>query len=100
MQSIDEAVLAPPRVAAVRASRWRPSPARFAQLLVGLCLFGAGEACLVRSGLGNSPWTVLGQGVARQMHISIGAATILVSLAVLCAWIPLRQAPGLGTLVN
>jgi uncharacterized membrane protein YczE len=90
---------APPVIAAA-VSRWRPSPARLARLLVGLSLFGAGEACLVHSDLGNSPWTVLGQGVARQTGLSVGAATIVVSAVVLCAWIPLRQAPGLGTLLN
>jgi uncharacterized membrane protein YczE len=97
MQSI-EAVAPPVAVAAV--SRWRPSPARLGKLLVGLWFFGAGEACLVQSDLGNSPWTVLGQGVALQTGLSVGAATIVVSAVVLCAWIPLRQTPGLGTLLN
>ncbi len=52
------------------------------------------------SRLGNSPWTVLGQGVARIAGISVGLGTILISGLVLCAWIPLRQRPGLGTLLN
>ncbi len=81
-------------------SRWTPSPARFAQLLAGLATFGAGEAMLVASGLGNSPWSVLAQGLGDQIGISVGAATVLVSAFVLLAWIPLRQAPGLGSICN
>jgi uncharacterized membrane protein YczE len=81
-------------------SRWRPTPARLARLLVGLWLFGVGEALLVASDLGNSPWTVLGQGLARQTGLSVGVATILISAVVLLAWLPLRQAPGLGTVLN
>ena len=81
-------------------SRWRPTPARLVRLVLGLWIFGAGEAMLVASDLGNSPWTVFGQGLGRQLGISVGAATIVVSAAVLLAWIPLRQPPGLGTFFN
>jgi uncharacterized membrane protein YczE len=55
---------------------------------------------LVASHLGNSPWTVLAQGMGEQVGISVGAATVLVSALVLLAWIPLRQRPGLGTIAN
>jgi uncharacterized membrane protein YczE len=81
-------------------SRWLPSPGRLLQLLAGLAVFGAGEATLVASGLGNSPWTVLAQGLGEQIGVSVGAATVLVSAAVLLAWVPLRQAPGLGSICN
>jgi uncharacterized membrane protein YczE len=84
----------------VERSRWVPSPARLVQLLAGLAIFGAGEAMLVASHLGNSPWTVLAQGLGEQIGISVGAATVLVSAGVLLAWIPLRQAPGLGSICN
>lgn len=87
-------------VAEITLSRWRPGPLRLARLLVGLSAFGAGEALLVRSGLGNSPWTVLAQGLGRQAGIAVGTATILVSAGVLALWVPLRQRPGLGTLIN
>jgi uncharacterized membrane protein YczE len=79
---------------------WRPGPLRLAILLAGLWLFGTGEACIVVAELGNSPWTVLAQGVSLQTPLGIGAATILVSVLVLCAWVPLRQRPGLGTILN
>src|SRR3954447_22611822 len=81
-------------------SRWRASPRRFASLLLGFSLFGAGEACLVASDLGNSPWSVFAQGLARQTDLSVGTATIVMSIAVLLLWIPLRQRPGLGTIGN
>jgi uncharacterized membrane protein YczE len=63
-------------------------------------LFGAGEACLVASDLGNSPWSVFAQGLARQTALTVGTATIVISFAVLLLWIPLRQLPGLGTIGN
>jgi uncharacterized protein len=94
VSSVESVVASPP------LSRWRPTPARFVQLIVGLWLFGIGEALLVASDLGNSPWTVLAQGVARQTPLGVGSATIVVSALVLLAWIPLRQAPGLGTIAN
>lgn len=69
-------------------------------LAVGLWLFGTGEAFLVDSGLGVSPWTVLAQGLDTQVPIGIGWATFLVSVVVLVLWVPLRERPGLGTLAN
>lgn len=68
--------------------------------MLGLTIFGAGEASLVAAELGNSPWTVFAQGVSLQTPLSIGAATIVISLVVLLLWFPLRQRPGLGTVVN
>jgi uncharacterized membrane protein YczE len=81
-------------------SRWRPSPRRLAQLLVGLWLFGTGEGLIVLAGLGNSPWTVLAQGVSVQTPLSIGAATIIISAIVVASWALLREVPGLGTVLN
>jgi uncharacterized membrane protein YczE len=70
------------------------------RLLIGLWVFGSGEAFIVESALGNSPWTVLAQGVARNTPLAIGAATVVLSFAVLLLWIPLRRRPGLGTILN
>jgi uncharacterized membrane protein YczE len=79
---------------------WRAGPATLARLIAGLCLFGVGEGLLVGSALGNSPWTVLAQGVAIQTPLSVGEATIVISFVVLLLWVPLRQWPGLGTVCN
>jgi uncharacterized membrane protein YczE len=85
---------------AVAASRWRTSPRNLARLLAGLWLFGTGEGLLVASELGNTPWTVLAEGVSINTPMSVGVATIAISGAVLLAWLPLRQRLGLGTLLN
>ena len=81
-------------------SNWWAPTTTLIVLLLGLVLFGIGEGALVAAGLGNAPWTVLAQGVARRTPLDIGGATIVVSLIVLLGWIPLRQRPGLGTVGN
>jgi uncharacterized membrane protein YczE len=81
-------------------SRWRPTRGQLVQVLIGLWLFGTGEALVVASELGNSPWTVLAEGVSIHTPLSIGAATFVISLLVLLCWIPLRVGLGIGTLLN
>ncbi|MFJ5731080.1 membrane protein YczE [Streptomyces paradoxus] len=73
---------------------------RLVQLYAGLALYGASSALLVRSGLGLEPWNVLHQGLSERTGLSIGVVLTLVGAAVLLAWIPLRQRPGLGTISN
>jgi uncharacterized protein len=80
--------------------RWRPTPSSFVILQFGLVLFGIGDALFVNSRLGNTPWTVLANGLERHSSLDIGEATILISLMVLLLWIPLRERPGLGTVSN
>lgn len=79
---------------------WRPTGTGSALLIVGLAIFGAGEACVLRSRIGNSPWTVLAEGFSRQTGLDIGVATFIISAMVLLAWWPLHERPGLGTLAN
>ncbi|WP_449597940.1 membrane protein YczE [Nocardia gamkensis] len=73
---------------------------RLIALYVGLWSYGFSMAVMVRAGLGLDPWDVFHQGVARQVPISFGAVTAVTGMAVLLAWIPLRQMPGLGTVSN
>lgn len=73
---------------------------RAVQLLAGLVLYAASIAMLVHATLGNMPWDVLSQGLGRRLGWSLGTATIVVSVAVLACWIPLRQRPGVGTVAN
>ena len=73
---------------------------RLAILIFGLTIFGIGEAFLVVTGLGNSPWVVLSEGISIHTVLNIGESTFLVSVLVLLLWIPLRQKPGFGTLAN
>ncbi len=78
----------------------RRLPRRFAQLYVGLTLYGLSMALLVRSDLGVMPWDVLHQGLARQLGWSFGLVTIVVGAIVLLGWIPLGERPGPGTVSN
>ncbi|MEU9063131.1 hypothetical protein AB0D13_30770 [Streptomyces sp. NPDC048430] len=73
---------------------------RLTHLYVGLALYGASSALLVRAGLGLEPWGVLHQGLAERTGISIGVVSIIVGAVVLLLWIPIRQRPGLGTVSN
>ncbi|MFE6285474.1 YitT family protein [Streptomyces sp. NPDC057877] len=75
-------------------------PRRLIQLYLGLALYGASSALLVRAGLGLEPWNVLHQGLAERTGLTIGVVSIIVGAAVLLLWIPLRQRPGLGTVSN
>jgi len=69
-------------------------------LIFGLFLFGLGETLLLASGAGVSPWTVLAEGISIYSSYSVGWSTFWVSLAVLLLWIPLKQKPGIGTILN
>lgn len=73
---------------------------RMLVLIFGLMIFGIGEAFLVVTSLGNSPWIVLSEGISLNSNLNIGESTFLVSVVVLLLWIPLRQKPGFGTLAN
>nr|WP_020577168.1 hypothetical protein [Actinopolymorpha alba] len=73
---------------------------RLVQLYLGLVLYGASMALMIRADLGLDPWDVFHQGLVVHTPFSFGTIVILVSLVVLLGWIPLRQLPGLGTLSN
>jgi uncharacterized membrane protein YczE len=73
---------------------------RLAQLFGGLLLYGVSSSLLVLAGLGLDPWDVFHQGLARHSSLAIGTWAILVGIAVLLLWIPLRQRPGIGTVSN
>jgi uncharacterized protein len=73
---------------------------RLAILFFGLTIFGIGEAFLIISSLGNSPWVVLSEGISINTFLNIGESTFLVSVLVLLLWIPLKQRPGFGTIAN
>ncbi|CAG7622743.1 YitT family protein [Leucobacter soli] len=73
---------------------------RSTQLLIGLFLFGFGVSLIVRGDLGAAPWDVLTLGIISHIPVSFGVVTISVSIIVLLCWIPLREKPGIGTLLN
>ena len=69
-------------------------------LVFGLILFGLGETLLITASIGVSPWFVLHQGLSFLTEYSIGVTTFIVSVVVLFFWIPLKQKPGIGTILN
>ncbi len=73
---------------------------RMSKLLLGLFLYGIAISLMVRAGLGVAPWDVLTQGMVRLTGLSFGLLTNLIGVVVLLAWWPLRQTPGLGTVLN
>jgi uncharacterized membrane protein YczE len=75
-------------------------PLRLVQLYAGLLLYGFSSSLLVLAGLGLGPWDVLHQGLSRTLGLAIGTWSIIVGVAVLLLWIPLRQKPGIGTVSN
>lgn len=78
----------------------KPNLTTLIMLIIGLFLFGLGEAIIIASGSGVSPWTVLAQGISSKTDLSIGMATFLISIFILIFWVPLKQIPGIGTILN
>ena len=79
---------------------FKPNLKTLIYLVLGLFLFAIGETMLITANQGVSPWTVLAQGISFQTNLSIGFTTFIVSLIVLILWYPLKQKPGLGTILN
>jgi uncharacterized membrane protein YczE len=81
-------------------SRWSLRPRTVAVLVAGLWVFATGEAMLVAAALGNSPWTVLAQGISLHSPLTIGQGTLAISAVIMLLWIPLRERVGFGTVAN
>lgn len=84
----------------VTAASPRDVTERVLQLLVGLFLYGFALALMIRGAIGVAPWDVLALGVVNHLPLGYGTVTVVVSVAVLLLWIPLRQRLGIGTLLN
>ena len=91
--TLDPALAAPP-------ARRSALLLRSGRLVVGLLLYGAAIAVILRAQLGVGPWDVLAQGVARVTGVPFGLVTNGIGALLLLLWIPLRQRPGVGTLLN
>ena len=78
----------------------KPKKITIFYLIFGLILFGIGEALLITANIGVSPWFVLHQGLAIKTGYTIGITTFIVSISVLLLWFPLKQKPGIGTILN
>ncbi|BDZ46164.1 YczE/YyaS/YitT family protein [Naasia aerilata] len=74
--------------------------ARWSRLLAGLVLYGLADGLIVQAGVGVTPWDVLAQGLSLRTGMLFGVVTIAIGALLLLLWIPLRQRPGVGTLLN
>jgi uncharacterized protein len=81
-------------------NRWNITLKNLPPLFIGLAIFGLGEALLIESTIGNSPWSVFAQGLSIRTPLSIGQSTAVISVGVLLLWLPLRERPGFGTIAN
>ena len=78
----------------------RRMPERLVRLIAGLFLYGFTMAMMVESTLGLDPWDVFHEGMTHHLPLTFGQVTIGVGALVLLLWIPLRQMPGIGTILN
>ena len=78
----------------------KPKIKTLVYLIFGLILCGLGETLLVSANIGVSSWFVLHQGISFKTGYTIGITTFIVSIIVLFIWIPLKQKPGIGTILN
>jgi len=73
---------------------------RVTRCVGGLALFGIGVALQKEGQMGLAPWDVFHEGFSQVLGWQFGRALVLTSFLVLLLWIPLRQRPGIGTLLN
>jgi uncharacterized membrane protein YczE len=73
---------------------------RLPKLLVGLVLFGIGIALMAAAGMGLGPWEAFHQGISRRTGLELGTVSILLGVPILAMWLPLRERPGIGTVLN
>ena len=76
------------------------SLSRWARLIAGLWLFGAGVALMKRAELGLGPWDVLGDGLSKLSGLQLGTVTIMIGACVLLLWLFIKERPGIGTVAN
>jgi uncharacterized membrane protein YczE len=89
-----------PRTTWTAESRWDMSLLRLLILAFGLFLFGIGESLYIQSNLGNSPWAVFADGVAKLTGTTIAWSTFAISCVVFLLWMPLKEKYGIGPIAN
>ncbi|MFT8873020.1 MAG: hypothetical protein ABF868_12175 [Sporolactobacillus sp.] len=70
------------------------------RLFMGLFLFALGIVLTIHAHLGLQPWDVLHQGLGRVFHVSIGTATVIVSLIIVLLNGAFGEKVGLSTIAN
>ena len=70
------------------------------QVFSGTSLIGIGISLNYLANLGLGPWGVFHDGLSKTLGISYGRTIIITGVAVMLLWIPLKQKPGIGTVVD
>ena len=73
---------------------------RYIQAVTGVTMIGIGVAFNYMANLGLGPWGVFHDGLSKTIGITYGRTIIVTGVAVMLLWIPLKQKPGLGTLID
>ena len=81
-------------------SMWKAKPKTIFYLMLGNWLYGTGEAILIKADIGQSPGTVLAQGIQNLTGDTIGWTSFYISIGVMFLWIPLKNKVGIGTVLN
>ncbi len=79
---------------------WKARPSTLLFMIGGNWLYGTGEALLITADIGQTPGTVLAQGIQNLTGDSIGWTSFYISVGVMLLWIPLRLKVGIGTVFN
>ena len=75
-------------------------PRQVFQVIFGTSLIGVGMSLNYLANLGLGPWGVFHDGLSKTIDITYGRTIIITGVAVMLLWIPLKQKPGLGTLID
>ena len=75
-------------------------PRQLFQVIFGTSLIGVGISLNYLANLGLGPWGVFHDGLSKTIGITYGRTIIITGVAVMLLWIPLKQKPGLGTLID
>ena len=75
-------------------------PRQVFQVIFGTSLIGVGISLNYLANLGLGPWGVFHDGLSKTIGITYGRTIIVTGVAVMLLWIPLKQKPGLGTLID
>ena len=73
---------------------------RLPQLMFGLFLCGFGLAFTIEANLGLNSWDVFHDGFSKVINVKIGFAGVITGFILLLGWIPLKQVPFIGTIIN
>ena len=70
------------------------------QLLLGLFFCCFGLAFTIEANLGLNSWDVFHDGFSKLVNVKIGFAGVITGFILLLGWIPLKQVPFIGTIIN